>query len=386
MSVSNRTANNTGTSITITTSANAQYLVVFYYLSGTDTLTEQAILDSIMIEKGSTATTYEPHQEQTAQLNLGDLEYSAKGDYKDKFMKPSGSNLFNSFIINADYTQISGDGTINVSGTLSENGYTTTGKMLKELCPNLKVGDVAYLYLETDFYYNGNLRNLIYVGESWNKNTSKTITEAMLNRNVIVYGGYNTTSHIKIMITKDKLASEYEPYNNNKWYLKKKIGKVVLDENSSISVQEMISSNNKFIWRYTNALNMAGSGSRANILSNYYIGDTGVYGANDKIGAYVNSNNITNFATLLSTIGATTSSTTSQALELLKTWLTSNNVTLYYPLATPTYIPLNDTLQSQLEYIYNQMLAYKGQTNISQINNGLPFIIDSTALKDLTSL
>lgn len=45
-----------------------------------------------------------------------------------------------------------------------------------------------------------------------------------------------------------------------------------------------------------------------------------------------------------------------------------------------------DTLQSQLEYIYNQMLAYKGQTNISQINNDLPFIIDSTALKDLTSL
>lgn len=51
-----------------------------------------------------------------------------------------------------------------------------------------------------------------------------------------------------------------------------------------------------------------------------------------------------------------------------------------------TYTKITGTLAEQLEYVYQLMKSYKGQTNISQINNDLPFIIDSTALKDLTNL
>lgn len=51
----------TETSATITTSTGIKYLCVYYYLNGTDTLTEQEILDSIQIEEGSTATNYEPY-------------------------------------------------------------------------------------------------------------------------------------------------------------------------------------------------------------------------------------------------------------------------------------------------------------------------------------
>jgi hypothetical protein len=61
VTVNNRTANNTGTDITITTSSNAQYLVVFYYLSTADTLTEQEILDSIQITEGSEVKPYFPY-------------------------------------------------------------------------------------------------------------------------------------------------------------------------------------------------------------------------------------------------------------------------------------------------------------------------------------
>lgn len=60
--------------------------------------------------------------------------------------------------------------------------------------------------------------------------------------------------------------------------IERNVPKVVLDENSTISVAEIITSNNKFIWRYTTALDMAGSGSRSNIISNNYVGDTTVYG------------------------------------------------------------------------------------------------------------
>lgn len=52
----NEVHNNTASNLTITTGANDKYLALFYYLSGTDTLTEQEILDSIQIELGDKAT------------------------------------------------------------------------------------------------------------------------------------------------------------------------------------------------------------------------------------------------------------------------------------------------------------------------------------------
>lgn len=72
--------------------------------------------------------------------------------------------------------------------------------------------------------------------------------------------------------------------------------------------------------------------------------------------------------------------------ELFLTWLGNNTPTIYYPLATPTNELFNDTIQEQLEDIYFNMLSYEGQTNVSQVNDDLPFNINSTALKDLNNL
>jgi hypothetical protein len=56
---------------------------------------------------------------------------------------------------------------------------------------------------------------------------------------------------------------------------------------------------------------------------------------------------------------------------------------LYYRLTTPTYTLLNDTLQTQLDNL-QYALAYDTQTNISQTNTDLPFIIDAETYVDLT--
>lgn len=48
------------TSITITTSATANYLIVFLYTSSADTKTYAEICDSLQIEEGATATPYQP--------------------------------------------------------------------------------------------------------------------------------------------------------------------------------------------------------------------------------------------------------------------------------------------------------------------------------------
>lgn len=143
---------------------------------------------------------------------------------------------------------------------------------------------------------------------------------------------------------------DYVYKSNNKWYKHTAIGKVVLDNNSNIRIQDIITTNNKFIWRYSNVIDMAGTGTRSNIYSNYFVGNTNVYGANDLIGAYVNNSNLTNFAMLLSTVGATTSNTTAEVLVMLKAWLSTHTVLLYYPLTEPIEEEItNENLIAQLE-------------------------------------
>ena len=62
--------NNSATSMTITTDSNAKYLCVYYYHSSYDTtITEQQILDSIQIEKGSKANSYSPYGASYIELN-----------------------------------------------------------------------------------------------------------------------------------------------------------------------------------------------------------------------------------------------------------------------------------------------------------------------------
>ena len=75
-----------------------------------------------------------------------------------------------------------------------------------------------------------------------------------------------------------------------------------------------------------------------------------------------------------------------KTLEEFKNWLLNNNIVTYYLLATPQYILLNDNLQEQLETIYNKLLSYQGQTNISQENNDLAFNIKAKAVYDLNKL
>lgn len=169
---------------------------------------------------------------------------------------------------------------------------------------------------------------------------------------------------------------------SGKWYLKKKtLKKIFTGASEENWVLQSVSATNveRFYIDLTNdeaTMQTLASSSLFNLLpygggndDNEHFRFGAVFGIYKRLYIYINKNR-------LSSVDATG----------LKSFLSNNNLIGFWALATPTYILLNDTLQSQLEYIYNQMLAYKGQTNISQINNDLPFIIDSTALKDLTSL
>ena len=79
-------------SITITTGANAKYLVSRIYQTSQDTtITLQQVLDSIQIEENPTATEYEPYIEpQTFNIPLGDIELCDIDTYEDKIYSSNG--------------------------------------------------------------------------------------------------------------------------------------------------------------------------------------------------------------------------------------------------------------------------------------------------------
>ncbi len=60
-SVLNPITGNTDTKIKITTTATSKYLVVYYFLNGTDTVTEQEVLDTLLIYKGTKDLPYLPY-------------------------------------------------------------------------------------------------------------------------------------------------------------------------------------------------------------------------------------------------------------------------------------------------------------------------------------
>lgn len=83
----NNVRNDSAGNLSITTGSTANYIIMQYYRNVESTLTKQQILDSIQIEEGSTATSYEPYREEEYELSLGNIELCKIGDYEDEFFK-----------------------------------------------------------------------------------------------------------------------------------------------------------------------------------------------------------------------------------------------------------------------------------------------------------
>ena len=169
---------------------------------------------------------------------------------------------------------------------------------------------------------------------------------------------------------------DYQDYfykDSGKWYLHKEIGKVVLDGTQSIYAINTSSTNTTRL-TYKNAIeNLVGSAS--NILCSSLLQSNNW--SNDVEGiSYDSANGNIWFRINKTTIGTTQ--------ESANTYLSNNNMTIYAPI-TPTNTEITDnTLIGQLEAI-RQATSYDTQTNVSQVNNDLPFIISAKAMKKDTN-
>lgn len=118
----------------------------------------------------------------------------------------TGKNLFNAYKITTGggsvVKTVDSDGVIWLSNNSYNNGYYSTGITLATFAPKLVAGQTYYIYVVNSFQSGG--RDYIYLSGSssfWNTGKSHTVTQAELEGGVVVYGGYQATTSLKIMIT-----------------------------------------------------------------------------------------------------------------------------------------------------------------------------------------
>ena len=338
---------NTSSSITIDTTGYT-YLIV----NATD-------LTKIQIEKGSKTNSYTPY-------GTTPIELCKIGNYQDYFGKSDGRNLFDK---DKDIVE----------------GYT--------------FGNDDILISATDFFYQAYYipvepnTTYSFIGQKTLGSDSLRVCEytsdkTFIQRNYELYTITTTqnTHYIRVSNYKDKLnttqveksssATPWQPYGVGKWYLHKEIGKVVLNGSSNRFTQ-IFSTNTSGINRYrTNEIpvKLQTTGQIADVYCNKLLPKTLVntYGRVQGISV---SDAITMFIIYIDDIGTYT-------LEQANNWLSTNNLEIYYVLATSTNTEVTyEPLITQLNLLEKAM-SKDGQTNISQVNNDLPFIISASALKE----
>ena len=242
---------------------------------------------------------------------------------------------------------------VEVDGRISNNSATsitiTTGNNAKYLC--------AFVYHNS---YDSSLQNIIDSIQIEYGNQATTY-EAYQSQT------YPITLPAGMELCKIGTYQDYIYKEDDKWYLHKEIGYKVLngteDWKYSISNRvfyvdewlDRVVGSNEMYYDYFNVVPL--NTSYANMVDGNTRIDTGTNGRSVfKFSTYTSANDF-------------------------KNWLSTHNVKSYYQLATPTNIEITDTtLINQLEAIKGAT-SYNGTTNILQTNNDLPFIIDASCLK-----
>lgn len=309
------------------------------------------------------------------------INYSQISTYKDEFIRTSGKNLFDNSKVEIGKAWHGGTAEKRArfyiklpAGTdysIRVDDFTNLNEVAIVECASIDppASTTYYTLVKTSTFtmthtFDSSATYLCIQFQSAN-----TFTQTMAD-------------NIKLMLNLGTTALSYEPYGNGTWYIKKNIGKVVLDgTEGSLELGGQIGTTDyyRFVWRSTTALNDSSLANTITTKSNYFKGGT----FNERNSDYNNTvyqvcNGLGSNNNL---IGINTNVATT--LADFKTWLNTHNTIIYYLLATPTYTQITGTLESQLEDLYNAQ-SKNGTTNISQINNDLQFILNSVVLEDLS--
>lgn len=298
------------------------------------------------------------------------IELCKIGDYQDSIKKTTGKNLFSDTLIQGvtNYqTGVYSSSTTRLTSTnwisLEAGTYTINYKGIKT---NQKVSCIT-------FNQNGTYYEISGVSGQW-KDVPFTFTTPIpiLFKCNLCYND-NSTINVSdisgLQLEKGSSSSTYEPYGKDKWYIHKEIKKAILGVDINFlstsggfysqSVNDYaISGNTPYCYWYKGLSNIA-SLSNINDKQIAFNQSSSPYPR-----LYLKDSNYTSVSTLNSD-------------------LSTNNVVIYYALATPTNTLITDyELINQLNEL-EKAKGYDNTTNIIQANDNLPFILDVRALKKI---
>lgn len=228
---SNYIANNTGTSITITTGADAKYLVVHYGNTSSDTNLQES-LNTIQVEIGSTVTSYVPF------MKYGYNSEESMGNIVVNSIK--GKNLYNiSNVVGYTYSSgipsttsssvvIDSFDTNNITFHTTANGYLLALLPIVQLKPNTQY-TISYTRANTlvsgatarRWIYNVDNSGVYSVNDSLNSGDEGTMqytfTTGATGKIAIAFGFSNNSSGSsctigKLQIEKGSEATNYTSY------------------------------------------------------------------------------------------------------------------------------------------------------------------------------
>ena len=346
-------ATDTGNGVRFTLEKTTSVYVRANISSGT-ALTDTEIFRP-MIEKSSTKTSYQPYQSQTYPINLGDIELCKIGDYQDYIGKSTGKNL-----LETDNVNYNSSGTYNLTlgNDIEAGSYIFSG------ITNVSSGAFALYGIDEN-----STQDTLLANKNWSTlSTGYSFTTTKKYVSLKIYT--NVSANAYLMLNEGSTALPYEPYGTG-WYIKKDIGKVVLDGTENIY-------NGQIYGNYFRAYAIINdmyknSVTNANLFSNYFYGDINAMSQTNSEPGMMCQYQTRNWIYFVLDV---------ENIDGVKTWLSTHNTTFYYPLSIPTYTKITDsTLASQLNAL-ELARSYNEQTNLSQTNDDLPFILDAMALEE----
>lgn len=331
--------------------------------------------DYLMIEKGSTATDYVAHKEQTFPLTLPNgMELAGIGDYQDEIRKSTGKNLFDKDNTNILNAYINATNSTIVSHSNSRTLYipikpSTTYTISKILSKRFIV--VSTIDIPANNIVGTNIVND-------NSATNLTITTGVNDKYLAVFyylSGTDTLTEQQvldsIMIEEGSQATDYEPYGVGVWYKYGNVQKFVLDGTEDWVYK---SDNAYFYTRNYKEAKYFKAGNNA--YSTRYLFDSRNSGMSNLVdGTFA----LQNYNNLLNVFIKDTRYNTAEAFA---EYLQNNNIPYYYPLATPTYEPITDTTLIEQLNALEKAKSYTGVTNITAeyVSGNQPLIMDVSAL------
>lgn len=374
---------------------------IYVYINSSDNDNATCTFSKIMLEKGSTAHDYEPYTNGPAPNPL----------YPFPIKSVTGNNnvvVNNANLVNYNETSIN----------LAQGGTRATNITPTNFPLTLQAGTYTLNYddLVTTNTTNGLYTTLVTTTgnvdipkTSSGKTTTFTLAEEKTINKIYVYVANAdtgaTATFSKIMLNTGSTATDYTPYqnqtlplnlgnielnkignyqdyiykNNDKWYKKEVIGKVIFNGTEEITKNDNDNTHYLYYFRSTNYDFNVISYGKSNYLQ---------YSASASSIQFKNTNGFTGnsqFNVIYLNIGSILETNTADGMKakLEELYNANKPLIMYLKLVTPTDIEITDTnLISQLENI-DKMKSYNGTTIITSTydNSNAQMILSTSALK-----